>query len=244
MRYMHLPLSAVNIKATGNDGERRFSGYASVFGGVDAYGDRIMRGAYAKTLMDRERPVRMRWNHFGPVIGKWLEIKEDNIGLFVEGALTPGHSVAEDAYASLQHGAIDGMSIGYIPTDERQAADGVNELHEIELIEVSLVEEPADLGAKIAEVKEAHRIIHDFEALKDCEDWLRHAAGLSKSAATAIVSRIKSLSLGDPAAKEQGQGEPVAHDDDMAKHMSFGLLKHYIRARGNDHVRERERAEP
>src|SRR5690606_21577011 len=51
-----------------------FSGYASVFGGVDSYGDTILPGAYKKTLKHRRRPVQMRWNHYGPVIGKWLKL--------------------------------------------------------------------------------------------------------------------------------------------------------------------------
>ncbi len=229
MRYLQLSLENCQVKAIGQDGERRFSGYASKFGGFDAYGDRVMKGAFEKTLQNRTRPVRMRWNHYGPVIGVWEKMYEDDIGLYVEGSLTPGHSVAEDAYASLRHGAVDAMSIGYIPREE-EMVEGVNELREIELIEVSLVEEPADLGAKISEVKEAHRIINDFERLKDCEDWLRNSAGLSKSAATAIVARVKALSLGEPAeVQEQKQSDSVAPSESVLKGMSFDLMKHYVK---------------
>ena len=69
-----------------------FAGHASKFHGVDAYGDTIFPGAYKSTLESRKRPVQMRWNHYGDVIGKWLTIKEDEHGLYVEGELTPGHS--------------------------------------------------------------------------------------------------------------------------------------------------------
>lgn len=233
MQYRHLGLESAQIKAVGDEGAREFAGYASVFGGVDSYGDRIIKGAYEETLRNRSRPIRMRWNHYGPVIGKFTEMREDDVGLYVRGALTPGHSVAEDAYASLMHGAVDGMSIGYRVDDEKEV-EGINELRKIDLIEVSIVEEPADLGAKISEVKEAHRIINDFEALKDCEHWLRHAAGLSRSAATAIVTRIKALSLGDPGTEQQKRSDSVASDE-WQDHMSFDLLKHYVKARGNHH---------
>lgn len=178
------------------DPERKgvFSGYASKFGGVDSYGDTILPGAYKKSLKKRERPVRMRWNHWGPVIGKWLDIREDEKGLYVEGELTPGHSVAEDVYASLAHGAIDGMSIGYRPVQTRELGDGKRELKEIDLVEISVVEEPADLGARVGDVKS---IVDRFESLKEIETWLREAASFKREDAGALVHRIKALSRGE-----------------------------------------------
>ena len=43
-----LSLSDCQIKLDGESG--KFSGYASVFGGVDSYGDTILRGAFESTL--------------------------------------------------------------------------------------------------------------------------------------------------------------------------------------------------
>jgi len=177
-----------------------FSGYASVFGGVDAYGDTILPGAYRKTLKKRERPILLRWNHYGPVIGKWLTVAEDETGLRVEGELTPGHSVAEDAYASMKHGAVTGLSIGYRPVQITDHGDGKRDLKEIELVEISIVETPADLSAQIGDVKSA---IDDANSLKEIEALLRDAAGFSRTAATALVARIKSLSRGE---REQQTG--------------------------------------
>ena len=175
-----------------------FSGYASVFGGVDAYGDTIVPGAYKNTIDNRSRPVQMRWNHFGPVIGKWLSMSEDDKGLYVEGELTPGHSAANDAYALIKHGAIDGMSIGYRPVKQTQTGEETRDLEEIELVEISLVESPADLGAKIESVKAA---LEQAESLKEIEALLRDAKGFSRADACALVSRIKSLSRGEREAK-------------------------------------------
>jgi len=181
-------------------GAGTFEGYASVFGGVDAYGDTILPGAFRKTLKRKagDRPIRMRWNHWGPVIGKWLEIAEDEKGLKVKGELTPGHSVAQDVYASLKHGAIDGMSIGYRPVQIRELGDGKRELKEIDLVEISVVEEPADLGARVGGIKAA---IDEITNLKQAEAFLRDVGGLSWAAATALVSQIKSVALRDGAAE-------------------------------------------
>ena len=198
MRYKHLSFEATDFKF---DAEARtFEGYASTFGGVDSYGDTVIAGAFSKTLENRERPIRMRFNHFGPVIGKFTDIREDDVGLKVNGALTPGHSVAEDAFASLKHGAIDGLSIGFRVGEGGavQNTHGGFDLHEIDLVEISVVEEPADLGAKIGDVKDFKEAIKNIETLKEAEDCLRDACGLSRSAATALVSQIKTLSQGDP----------------------------------------------
>lgn len=207
MEYKQLKLDASQFEF--DDDERMIKGYASVFGGVDSYGDTVVRGAYLDTLENRERPVRMRWNHFGPVIGKWVKMYEDDKGLYVEGQLTPGHSVAEDVYASLKFGAVDGLSIGYIPKEYQDDQDGMRTLTEIELIEISVVEEPADLGAKIDEVKGINEAISQAENLKDAEACLRDACGLSRSTATAIVSQIKTLTQSDSEAKDNS-GDAVA----------------------------------
>jgi len=191
MEYKRLSLSEVHVKF-GDENHRTFEGYASVFNGVDSYGDMIMPGAYKETIDVRDRPIRMRWNHFGPIIGKWEEIYEDAKGLYVRGTLTPGHSIAEDVYASLKHGAVDGMSIGYRVRKERR--DGaIRKLDELDLIEISVVEEPADLGAMVAQVKNMGEAITQCESLKELESMLRESAGFSRSNATAFVSRVKSL---------------------------------------------------
>lgn len=190
MERKNLTLDSVQLKFT--DGSRRFSGYASVFGGVDSYGDTIKPGAYSKTIGNRDRPIQMRWNHFGPVIGKWLEIREDEKGLFVEGELTPGHSVAEDAYSLLKHGAVTGMSIGYrIPENGSEKNEhGGRLLKEIDLVEISIVESPADNSAHVSDVKNA---IDAADTPKEFEHLLRDVAGFSVSEAKAFVSRLKTV---------------------------------------------------
>lgn len=198
-----------------NEESGTFEGYASVFGGVDSYGDTVVAGAYKNTLENRERPVRMRWNHYGDVVGKWLEIYEDEKGLYVKGQLTPGHSKAEDIKALLKHGAIDGLSIGYYIVDAEPNKFGGRNLKEIELVEISIVEEPADLGASITSIKSA---IDKAETLADLERSLRDA-GLSKSVATALVSRTKNLVLREAEQEETKQAEIV----NVFK--SFSLLK-------------------
>lgn len=193
MEHKHLALVDTEIKM-GAEGGLKFSGYASVFDGIDSYGDTIKSGAYLKTLEGRDRPVQLRWNHSGPVIGKYTEMYEDEKGLFVSGELTKGHRQAEDTAALLRHGAISGLSIGYVVKDSEQNGV-VRELKEIELYEISVVEEPADNNAHISSVKSA-------EKLKDVEEYLR-LKGLSQTEATEIVATVKRIHGEREALKEK-----------------------------------------
>ena len=190
MQHKSLTLNEVEVKFD-TVGGLKFSGYASKFNGIDSYGDTIIKGAYANTLQDRQRPIQMRWNHYGDVIGKWTRIEEDDTGLYVEGELTPGHSKAQDVYASMKHGAISGMSIGYYVKEHEFTADGVRVLKEIELVEISIVETPADLGAQVTDLKSA---VERMTTLKEIESLLRDVCGGSKAVAQTIISRVKAIS--------------------------------------------------
>lgn len=200
----HKLIDLNNIEVKFDDARRGFfSGYASKFGGVDSYGDTVIPGAYAATLENRIRPVQMRWNHYGEVIGKWTEIRETEHGLWVEGELTPGHSKAEDVYASLKHGAVTGMSIGYRINKGIPNATGGVDLHEIELVEISVVESPADLAAQIGDIKSA---IDELKTVRDIERFVRES-GYAKEDAVMLVSRIKSIVRGELEQEQKSANE-------------------------------------
>src|SRR6218665_3390353 len=81
-----------NLELAGITGDGTFSGYASVFGEVDLGKDRIERGAFLNSLVERGAPgVRMLYQHDpNEPIGAWKAIREDARGLYVEGVLSPG----------------------------------------------------------------------------------------------------------------------------------------------------------
>lgn len=131
-----------------------FGGYAAVYGNVDSHGDMIAPGAFAKSLAAYETagtmPV-MLWGH-DPArpIGKWLEMQEDDLGLFVRGQCNLQTSAGRDAHAHLSNGDVTGMSIGYrIPPGGAQQDEGVLILSEIDLKEVSVVAMPSNERARI-----------------------------------------------------------------------------------------------
>lgn len=189
------------IKASKTGAATTFEGYASKFGGIDSYGDTIVRGAFAQTLKDRKRLPLMLWQHnVREPIGKYTRMVEDDAGLLVEGELTPGNSRADDAAALLKHGAIDGLSIGFRifeggatyvePSKENPV---YRMLTNIDLREVSIVTMPAD-DAALIDTESVKALIDECESIADMENLLREAAGFSKSQATGFIARLQRLS--------------------------------------------------
>ena len=192
-----LSLTDVQLEITEERGI--FRGYASKWGGVDSYGDTILKGAFTETLIKNGTP-KMLFNHEWTMpIGKWAKIVEDDIGLYVEGELTPDVSLSEDVFAALKHGTIDGLSVGgtlksgdYVKSD----AGGRIISKWSNLMEISPVVFPADSAARI-DLNSVKNI--DFESLlpeckteRDIEKLLRDS-GLGKWESMAIVSRVKAI---------------------------------------------------
>jgi uncharacterized protein len=179
------------------------AGYASLFSDTPDYvGDVVLPGAYRKTIetwRGKSYPLPMILDHYGPVIGRWDTLREDEKGLLVEGELTPGNTAAADTAASLKHGAISGLSIGYRALGKSMDdATGVRRLGEIDLHEISIVGRPAQETARVQRVKSARgcKTIREFEA------WLREQ-GLSRREAEGLCEEgFKGLRL----AREERDG--------------------------------------
>lgn len=198
-----IQFAAATLKVDGDSG--RFSGYASVFGGVDSYGDTIVKGAFESTLRANGKP-RMFYNHdWNMPVGKYTVAKEDEHGLYVEGELTPGNSLASDVHAGMKHGTIDGLSIGgFIKRGDYDETESGRVIRKwSNLVEVSPVVFPADSAAHIdpASVKAARMLdgVDEIETVRDFERFLRDAGGFSKAAAVALTARFKKVCVaGEP----------------------------------------------
>jgi phage prohead protease, HK97 family len=195
-----LALTLCELKFAGDKGTS-FKGYASTFNGVDDWGDTIVPGAYARTLKERPQ-VPMLWAHDRRQVppGKWLSLTEDSKGLLVEGELTPGNAQSENLAASMRHGALNGMSIGYyvFPDGERmdEKDPSIRKLTAIDLREISIVPMPADDSARI-DLSSVKASIEAIGSVSDLEEFLRDEGNFSRSSAKAVISRVKSVLLRD-----------------------------------------------
>jgi HK97 family phage prohead protease len=205
---VHKTLSFNDVELKLDGDSWKFSGYASKFGGVDSYGDTILKGAFAETL-SKSMPKMFYQHDWNVPVGKWLSAREDDVGLFMEGELTKGHSRAADAYASMKHGTLDGLSIGgYLKKGDFEDSDRGRTITKwSSLVEVSAVVFPADGAARIETVKSGELLeaINEIDTIREFERFLRDASGLSKSAAVALTARAKQIFLaeGEPSVEEK-----------------------------------------
>lgn len=158
---MDLELKAVafdlrELKAADDGGGGwTFSGYASTYGGEpDSYGDIVAAGAFDDSLKRRPKP-KLLWQHdIREPIGVPLDFKSDDRGLLGTWRLVDT-ARGQDAYRLLKAGAVDSLSIGFLPTEVEYDKDGeVRTLKAIDLLEVSVVSVPANERALVTQVKQ------------------------------------------------------------------------------------------
>lgn len=179
-RYLNCQLQ---VRAVGDDGT--FTGYGSVFGSRNSYGEVVMPGAFRDSLA--EKKPRLLWQHDARKPIGTIEAREDDNGLLIEGKLTLEVQQAREAHALMRDGAIDGMSMGFFPVEETvDREDDVIRLNKIDLWEVSLVTFPADDQARVQEVRAALEA-GDIPAKRDVEAILRDA-GFSRRQAAAFIA--------------------------------------------------------
>lgn len=183
---------ACELKAAGDTGT--FEGYGSVFNLVDRGDDIVAPGAFTETLATAKAAGRlpaMLWQHRqAEPIGVYTAMDEDGVGLRVAGKLALKTVRGAEAYELLKMGAITGLSIGFrVRDDSWDRVTGVRTIKKADLYELSLVTIPMNDSSRVSAVKS----IEDLESLSEVERHLRDACGLSRSEATALVSRIKSV---------------------------------------------------
>lgn len=163
-----------------------FEGYASLFGHADLGGDIVAPGAFADSLAARGvAGIRMLWQHDPDMpIGRWLELREDETGLFVRGKLTEGVARAREVRDLMRDGAVDGLSIGYRTVAARKDAAGGRRLIKVDLWEISVVTFPMLPDARIRAVKGGV-----LPSERDFERWLRRDVGLSRSQSRLVVAK-------------------------------------------------------
>ncbi len=132
-----------------------FSGYASVFGNVDGGGDIVEPGAFAKTIADDFARIKIlsQHNQYELPIGKPLELREDEKGLYIRGKISDTQS-GRDVQTLLKDGVLNELSIGYDAVDYSiDESTGIRHLKQIKLWEVSIVTWAMNDQATIDDVK-------------------------------------------------------------------------------------------
>ena len=149
----------LEAKATTTTDAGEFVALAATYS-VDRAGDRIVPGAFAKSIgrwQASGKSVPLHWNHQGEpedIIGTVDpgSMEETELGLKVSGRLDLDASEkAREAWRAMKTGSMS-LSFGYMVVAEKQA-DDANELHELDLFEISVVPGPANADTRFLSLK-------------------------------------------------------------------------------------------
>ena len=128
-------------------------GYGSVFNNIDSDNDIILAGAYTKTLNENGSRVRYCNQHrIDQPLGKFTELREDGNGLYFVAEI-PKTRLGEDVLLLMKNGVINENSVGIMPIVKSFRQDGVRELKEVKLYEISCVTLAANPLAMITDAK-------------------------------------------------------------------------------------------
>ena len=155
-----------SFKALPDLGEGMFEAIVSVFGNIDHMGDRVMPGAFQKSIarwQEKGDPVPVIWSHdwqdpfahIGAVDPGDLEEVEK--GLLVRGRLDVDKPFAKQVYDLLRGRRVTEFSFAYDVMDEREGDDRANELWELDLLEVGPTLKGANPSTELLRVKSLER---------------------------------------------------------------------------------------
>lgn len=195
------------VKLASNDVDAKtgqFSGYGSIFGNIDAYGDVIEKGAFKDTLREWEERGKlppMLLQHGGGMfgggaedmlpIGKWNSMEENSKGLKVDGQLFAlGTEKGQYIHEGLKSGVLDGLSIGYQVKKfvaGTKSGEPRRRIQQLDLWELSIVTFPGNDKARVTGVKS----LDDPTFWRGLEGAFRSELKLSNAAAVSAVAIVK-----------------------------------------------------
>lgn len=170
----------------------QFTALVSAFGNVDLQGDRIVPGAFAKSL-DRWKtsgnPIPIVWSHdwqdpFAH-IGEVTSAAETAKGLQITGTLDIAKPFAAQVHDLLKSRRVTGMSFAYDVINEHTAKDGANELTELGLIEVGPTLKGANPDAQLINAK---ALLEEAATKARLEDGEKAGRRLSQATQTEMQS--------------------------------------------------------
>jgi len=89
--------------------------YVSIFGNVDSYGEVVDKGAFTECIEKNfpRYPKGIAYHKWDQPIAKTLEIREDEIGLYIKGQFIMELQASKEMFILLKEGVITDFSFGY-----------------------------------------------------------------------------------------------------------------------------------
>lgn len=208
---------------------RTIEGYASTFeqpSNPDAYGDIVAPTAFDNTLQRNlaERRIKIADQHGQPV-GVVIEARVDSKGLWTKGRVS--ETPQGDALLIYAKDGVYGeQSIGFRTIRESRAANGVRQLDEVDLLEVSPCAWGANRNAKITAVK-SELALEGGATLEALEALETKATLIGASYALEAIARAKWAV--ESAVSEMSWGEGLSAELEAAIKGEFEAFKKWLK---------------
>lgn len=174
------------LKSLHDDGEDFFiaEGYASAFGLIDTYDDRIQSGAYLDTIRDNPDgfPAHVMHDRYSMPVGLWFELKEDSKGLFVKARLPKADDLVKGRLVpQIKTGSINALSIGFRALEYNFVMENevqIRILTKIDLKEISFINigMQADSEALLTGIKKNDKFTEKQNMINAMVDVFRKGA--------------------------------------------------------------------
>lgn len=194
----------LQAKATTTTDAGEFVALAAAYS-IDRAGDRIIPGAFAKTIQRwqaSQKRLPLHWNHESDpasIIGAIdpATMEETELGLKVAGKVDlDGSEKGREAWRSMKAGTMS-LSFGYMVVAEKQA-DDANELHELDLFEISVVPGPANADTRFLSLKSMS------------DDQLREELGSLRKRVDEIEAQLEEPPDADDVEDEPGESQQAS----------------------------------
>lgn len=194
----------IKARATTTTDQGSFEAIAAAYS-VDRVGDRIVPGAFSKSIERWQasgKQVPLHWNHQGEpedIIGAIdpATMEETELGLKVAGKVDlDGSEKGREAWRSMKAGTMS-LSFGYMVVAEKQA-DDANELHELDLFEISVVPGPANADTRFLSLKSMS------------DDQLREELGSLRKRVDEIEAQLEEPPDADDVEDEPGESQQAS----------------------------------
>ena len=151
----------ISVKQDGDSGDTQIEAILSETGIVDLDGDVIMEGAFDTAISEEQSPPMLfMHDRYKGAIGRWSDLAMDGTKLIANGKIFTGEDgfdLARQAKKLAIEELLKGVSIGFrlvkwvtVHTDERPWGWDILEL---DLLEASLVDVPANPSAEVTDIK-------------------------------------------------------------------------------------------
>lgn len=133
------------------------SAYLTTFGNADVVNDIMAKGSldsFISKFDPEAKKLPMFYEHdHTSIIGEWTDLKSDSRGVVGTGVLYTETTKGADVYKLMKRGAVSSVSIGFRSSDYVKNDEGGRTFNEIELVETSVVLNPANDQAQVVSVK-------------------------------------------------------------------------------------------